>query len=405
MPIYLYIVPFFPSSNSWRGGFFLDAVKALIRDGRYDVRVLSTGAGYDYEIEGIKVYGIGSFKIGCSDYFSTITDIIKLWLFNSKLKQMKLSPKDISVCHVHLLERMAIYSDWIKRKNKECFTLIHHHLTGMSAPEKSKLHWLFPFENEYKYFRLQKTFERADLHVFCSEMARDGFGKVFVGGLLEKGRDYRCFLKFSKWLKPLKYKESIVVYNGIDDTSFFKDDSKKAVGCFKIGCVANFIETKGQRVLIDAFIHIADKIPTAKLFFVGTGRTLEDCKKRVTDFGLNDRIVFCSEISHTMIKDFYQSLDLYVLPSYYEAFNCSLIEAYSCGSFVITTDVISFKEVLNKEYESLYLVPPMDHLELAKKILWVYTERPKMKQLKKNLNIDVITKEFLDKLNTNVEKR
>ena len=41
--IYLFVTPFFPSPESWRGGYCLDAAQALIRDGRFDVRVFVPG--------------------------------------------------------------------------------------------------------------------------------------------------------------------------------------------------------------------------------------------------------------------------------------------------------------------------------------------------------------------------
>ena len=55
-PIYLFVTPFFPSPESWRGGFCLDAAQALIRDGRFNVRVFVPGTGPDYEVEGVRVY-------------------------------------------------------------------------------------------------------------------------------------------------------------------------------------------------------------------------------------------------------------------------------------------------------------------------------------------------------------
>ena len=55
-PIYLFVTPFFPSPESWRGGFCLDAAQALIRDGRFDVRVFVPGTGPDYEVEGVRVH-------------------------------------------------------------------------------------------------------------------------------------------------------------------------------------------------------------------------------------------------------------------------------------------------------------------------------------------------------------
>lgn len=395
-PVYLYVVPFFPSSSSWRGGFFYDAVKALMRDGRYDVLVMSTGVSHDYEIDGITVYGVGTYKLGDSDYFSTITDVIKLRLFAKKLRQMGISPRDVSVCHVHLLERMAIYSHWIKKKNPKCLTFIHHHWTGMAKPTKSKLWQLFPFENDWAYWRLQRSFVSADAHIFCSQMTKDGFGKVYLNSLLDEPKDIRTYLKLGRYLKPLTYKASKIVYNGIDAQQFYPDATQRDCNIFKIGCVANFIETKGQHILIEAFAKVAKQMPNARLYFVGTGARLHDCQHLAAELGIEHKVEFLAEVSHSEIAHFYQSLNLYVLPSYHEAFNCSLIEAYGCGVPAIAADIISFREVLNTEMQSQWLAPARDSDALATKLLWVYSKGTSLHQeLTQSLDINQVTEAFL----------
>jgi len=53
-PVYLYITPFF-LRLSLGVGHCLDAVKVIIRDGRYDVNVLVAGNGDDYVWDGISI--------------------------------------------------------------------------------------------------------------------------------------------------------------------------------------------------------------------------------------------------------------------------------------------------------------------------------------------------------------
>ena len=44
-PVYLYITPFFPGPDTWRGAYSLDFVRALTRLSDYDVRVVIPGRG------------------------------------------------------------------------------------------------------------------------------------------------------------------------------------------------------------------------------------------------------------------------------------------------------------------------------------------------------------------------
>ena len=55
-PIYIVVTPFFPSPETWRGAYCYDFVKALMRTGKYDVRVFVPGNGADYDYQGVHVY-------------------------------------------------------------------------------------------------------------------------------------------------------------------------------------------------------------------------------------------------------------------------------------------------------------------------------------------------------------
>jgi len=397
-PIYLYIVPFFPSPQSWRGGFFFDAVKALMRDGRYDVRVVVGNGGHDYEIDGIRVYGFRRFKVGDSDYFEALTDWIKIRQFAAKLHEMGLDSSDIAVCHVHLLERYAFYAAWMKNQNPKCLTLVHHHWTGMGELGYNKFPWV-PFVKEIQYVRLRNSYERVDANIFCSEACREGFGLVYVDGFLGKRSELRSQLFFPKLFRPMSYASANVVYNGIDGTVFCLT-AKAPSESFRIGCVANFIKQKAQMTLIQAFEKVYPQMPNAKLIFVGSGAEKRACEQYVKEHGLLGVVEFLAELSHLKIPDFYRSLDLYVMPSYWEAFNCSLIEAWACGVPCMTTEEISFKEVLNEDDFSRWLFPAKDIEALGQRLLEAYTTRPVRQKLARDLDIAVTTRSFLDWVDT-----
>lgn len=397
-PIYLYVVPFFPSKESWRGGFFMDAVKAMMRDGRYEVIVMSATDGKDYEIDGIRVYRFLPFRIGDSDYFSTLTDRIKLRRFSRKLASIGIRLCDVAVCHAHLLERVAIYPAWIKRMNPRCLTIVHHHLSGNFCKWGDWLGNIIPFLQEWAYLRIWLSFKKVDVHVFCSELTRDLFGMCYPNGLIGCGIEGRLLLRFARFLKPLKYREARICYNGIDTSVFspVKKQNRKD-GVFRIGCVANFVRSKSQITLIQAAEKLISQIPNLEVSLVGSGQCLQECRDYVVSHGMETVVDFVAEMDHLKMPDYYRSLDLYVLPSYREAFNCSLIEALGCGVPIITTDVISMKEVLSEEARNRCLFKALDSGALAKKILDFYHGEGMGPIVpNRNLNIDNVIGEFLD---------
>lgn len=393
-PIYIYLAPFFPSHDSWRGGFFFDAVKALIGEGSYDVRVIVGQAGDDYEIDGIKVARFEPLKIGASDYFNFLTDAIKCHRFGKKLKKLGIDIKNVAVCHIHLLERYAIYGVWIKRKNPLCFVVAHHHWTGASPLGAGRLACV-PFVKEIQYLRLRHSYELMDSHVFCSVAAKEGYGRVYSDGFLGNNHDMRDDLMLSQVWRPMKCPMPKVVYNGIDTKVFNSDDRKEALDVFRIGCVANFIGTKSQITLLEAYSKVCCKMPHSQLVFVGSGEELGLCMKYATENGIEGFVEFTKEMPHTEMPSFYKSLSLFVLPSYHEAFNCSLIEAWACGVPCIATREISFKEVLSPTDQQKWLFPAKDVNALADLLLCAYRERPARQLLARDLDINTITKDFL----------
>lgn len=368
-----------------------------MRDGRYDVKVVVAGGSGDYVYEGVKVYRFKPFTLGGSDYFSLFTDFIKKMAFSRKLAEMGLPPKDISVCHIHLVERLCFYGAWLKRRNPNCLVLAHHHWNGLYGYVGGRMANL-PVVKTIEYVRLCRDYKSVDAHVFCSESCRHGFGKEYANGEM---RDLRADLPLKTFLPEMRYRNSVVCYNGVDETIFNTSDTEHKDGhAFRIGCVANYIPCKSQITLIKAFAKVCGEMPEAQLVFVGTGKMRSMCQKWVADYGLSERIVFKNEVHHLELKAFYKSLSLYVLPSCLEAFNCSLIEAWACGVPCMATNSISFKEVLPPEEWDRWLFPPKDIDSLAERLVWAYNTRPTRQKLSCNLDINAITNQFIDWVET-----
>ena len=190
-PIYLYITPFFPSEESWRGGFCLDAVKAIMHDGRYDVRVIVTGDGCDYEWSGIKIYRLRSYIAPCG-LAPFIFDGLNNKRLMQKLNATNVRVEDIAVCHVNSLS-LGHYAAYIKRLNPNAKTVIQLHSSYSLHLDSGRL-GVIPIHATLLYFYYRRICASVDILAFVSDMSRRTFGKRYVGTPEGEVREIRSLL-------------------------------------------------------------------------------------------------------------------------------------------------------------------------------------------------------------------
>lgn len=390
-PIYLYITPFFPSPKSWRGGYCLDAAKALIKDGRYEVRVIVPGSGDDYEWDGIKVHRFKSMGLPCG-VAPFLVDGYNNRQFRRKLVEMGIRPEEVAVCHANTLG-FAHYAAYFKRLNPATKTIMQTHCSYGFGLRSGRL-GILPVHATILYLYLRKMCMGCDVLAFVSDMARRTFGKIYVGAPEGEVRDVRSLLWLGKWLPAFKVKETAVVYNGIDPDLFCRKEKPAHEG-FVIGCVANFQPLKDQMTLLKAANLLKDKMPGLKVRLVGSGETLPVCQEYVRANGLDGLVSFEKEMDHRALPEFYRALDLFVLPSRLEGFCCAYVESAGCGTPVMGCYGVSIEEVLPEEEKGKWLFRPIDAQDLSDKIL-AYRDCPTEQHFTRSLEIGQIWREFLD---------
>ncbi len=401
-PIYLFVTPFFPSPESWRGGFCLDAAQALIRNGRFDVRVFVSGTGPDYEVEGVRVHRFSRKILPC-EFAPFLVDWLNVRAFVRRVEETGIAWADVAVCHVHTVN-FAPYAIVAKRLNPQTLCALQHHFACPVHLRSGRLGEL-PGHATRLYFYWRRLCAAMDVHVFTSERARASFGKMFVKGMEGPWADLKERLLFGRWMRPFDPpKSSYVLYNGVDRRKFSPAAEPRHDTGFVIGCVANFHPQKGQMTLLQAVARLKGVIPDLTVRFVGSGGTLEDCKAFAKEQGIMDMVRFEREMPHERLADFYRSLDLFVLPStYWEGFCCVYAEALACGVPVMGCRGISFlDELLADEDKQEWLVPPHDAAALAERIRkWmVRPDRGRVPTLTGDLDIDHLIGRWLDFVQT-----
>jgi len=79
------------------------------------------------------------------------------------------------------------------------------------------------------------------------------------------------------------------------------------------------------------------------------------------------------EVAHHDLNTFYNQINLFVLPSYYEAFGCVYAESWATNTPFIAVKGQGIEEVMNDEMKELSLVEVEDVLDLSSKIRHFYT--------------------------------
>lgn len=124
---------------------------------------------------------------------------------------------------------------------------------------------------------------------------------------------------------------------------------------------------KGLDLLVKAFADLPKPLNDIKLVIVGPdGGYLSSLKKLIADLGINDKVLFTGPLYGLEKLKAYVDADVYVLPSFYEIFGITVLEALACGTPVIVTNRCGIADAINGQAG---LVVPYDKEQLQHALL------------------------------------
>ena len=95
-------------------------------------------------------------------------------------------------------------------------------------------------------------------------------------------------------------------------------------------------------------------------------------------------------LNHNDKKTFYQSADIFLLPSYFEGLPNALLEAMASGIVPIVTSVGSISEVVFNG-ENGFIVPLKDHKSISERIKILDNDRHLLENTKKSAYKSMLT--------------
>ncbi len=142
-----------------------------------------------------------------------------------------------------------------------------------------------------------------------------------------------------------------VIYYGLSNTDVTLINKSK-LGTFQIGTVCRLVPQKNLPLLLNTARVLCDNYSSNfQISIVGVGPELGELKLLSSHLGITEFLTWKGQISNP--GDYYQFLDVFVLPSNYEGFGLVLLEAMSHGIPIVARRISAIPEVLGKGHPGL----------------------------------------------------
>lgn len=221
-----------------------------------------------------------------------------------------------------------------------------------------------------------------------------------------------CSKTAAQWTFLKKYlNKVIIINNGIDTEKFkFNLDKRNKIRKelkmeenFVLGHVGRMSYQKNHEFLIEIFKEIKKIIPESKLLLIGTGPLESKLKEKVKNLNLEENILFLGLKNN--VEDYFQAMDLFLLPSHFEGLGIVGIEAQSSGLFTLLSDVVPREVEVTNLCKFISLEDKekwLKIIKLRKEKLYNYERDNYFLEVKKsNYDIKECTKELM-KLYSNI---
>lgn len=155
-----------------------------------------------------------------------------------------------------------------------------------------------------------------------------------------------------------------------------------------ISVVGRLGPEKGHAVFLKAFREVLRQFPQTKALIIGDGQE----RQKLVDFSeqtnITQHVIFTGHVNNP--ADYYQIIDLLVIPSLSEGLPNVLLEAMVLGIPVIATSVGGIPEIIDNRRNGI-LVPPDDQQRMAHEIISLLSNWDQAPELADNARATVLS--------------
>ena len=300
---------------------------------------------------------IGSLKIGGAEkvmvdlvrYIERSDKEITFLVFDKKMEKYEKEVHEIGCNVVHIKHSLLPYTYYkrLKKVNDEYGPFdVCHSCTLLNSGLNLALFYRIGCPIRISHSHSTNSGRKDSFVVRIYEKCMKKLILKYTTNYLACGKDAGDYL----YGKEVFSEKGIVINNGIDFTLYSFNREKRnllrkemgLLGKIVIGNVARLVKLKNQEFLIDIMEVLVKKEPQCVLILVGDGEEKENIEKKVKSKKLERYVRLLG--ARDDVYNILNSMDLFVLPSLYEGFPLSLIEAQVNGLPVVVSDKVT-KEV------------------------------------------------------------
>jgi len=224
---------------------------------------------------------------------------------------------------------------------------------------------------EYKY---HVGIEKLFYGLFCAPLERVSLSKI--------PNVIAVCPQIKNIIKKITTSKIFVIPNGINLEHIQKIKPHKKYDYPTILYLGVLTKRKGVDDLIKAISLVKIKVNNVKLYIAGTGPYLERLKKIVKELGLMEDVKFLGFITEEEKFSYMKSIDIFVLPTYWESFPIVLPEAMACGKPIVTTNVAGNPFAVSDCING-FLVEPGNWHKIAEKLISMLNDQMLIEEMGK----------------------
>lgn len=174
------------------------------------------------------------------------------------------------------------------------------------------------------------------------------------------------------------YKEIFLFPMGVDTVLFSKkreiqfQESNDRNNFPILLFVGELVEKKGIRFLIEAMPNIIKSYPQTLLKIIGDGNLKTEMTILVQKLGISSNTKFVGIVPNNDLPKYYNSANLFILPSQSEGFGLVIAEAMSCECIPLASDLPAIRSIIDNSING-FLLSKINTENIVKSVLEIFS--------------------------------